>query len=163
MIRFAAHFACYGKYVIRYAGTASRAYSGITMSLLKKLIAIRISSKRSAPSTTPAGSGSTPADQWVWSALDIARLAAMADDLAHVPSIKGSADIFTQMLERLQVSLVGCSACVTVLILERKRKVIEPSFTRSPTRLVALSSQLFGMGGSARRHPRDTKKHAMTS
>jgi len=67
---------------------------------------MRISSKRSVSSTTPAGSGSAPADQWIWSALYIARCAAMADDLAHVPSIKGIADIFTQMLERLQVSLV---------------------------------------------------------
>ncbi|KAF8333691.1 hypothetical protein F5887DRAFT_1259629 [Amanita rubescens] len=43
----------------------------------------------------------TPSD-WVLSALDIARRAAMADDLEHVPSIKGIADTFTRMLERLQ-------------------------------------------------------------
>jgi hypothetical protein len=66
------------------------------------------SSKREAPSA----SGTTP-DDWIWSALDIARRAVMADDLEHIPSIKGIADIFTQILERLQVSLTICSACVT--------------------------------------------------
>ena len=47
-----------------------------------KVKAVRISSKRSMPSVAPVASGSTPAD-WLQSALDIARWAAMADDLAH--------------------------------------------------------------------------------
>ena len=72
------------------------------MASIINLIAIRIFSKRS-PSTTPLESQSAPVD-WVWSALDIAEQAAMAEDLAQVPSIAKIASIFSQMLERLQVS-----------------------------------------------------------
>ncbi|KAF8333687.1 hypothetical protein F5887DRAFT_1259560 [Amanita rubescens] len=68
---------------------------------VSKVRATRTSSKRDTPSATSATSGSAP-DDWFWSALDIARRAAMADDLEHVPSIKGIAEIFTRMLERLQ-------------------------------------------------------------
>jgi hypothetical protein len=84
-----------------------------TMPLIRidKFLAARTSSHRDTPSATSAASGSAPED-WVWSALDIARRAAMADDLEHVPSIKGIAEIFTRMLEWLQVSLETCSACV---------------------------------------------------
>ena len=62
------------------------------MASIGKLIAIRIFSSRSAPADL------------VWNALDIARRAAMTDDLAHVPSIAQIANIFTKMLEQLQVN-----------------------------------------------------------
>ncbi len=88
-------------------GTMSGGRSSF-LSVLKLPNLRAVLTKRDAPSA----SGSAP-DDWVLSALDIARRAAiMADDLEHVPSIKGIADIFTQMLERLQVSLTSCSACV---------------------------------------------------
>ena len=61
---------------------------------------------RGVPSATSA-----PED-WVLGALVIARRAVMADDLEHVPSIKGIADIFTRMLKQLQVSLTSCWARV---------------------------------------------------
>ena len=67
---------------------------------MNKLFALRIFSKR-VPLATPVEPPSTI--DWVWNALDVARRAANADDLEHVPSIKGVADIFTQMLEQLQV------------------------------------------------------------
>jgi hypothetical protein len=72
------------------------------MASISKFIAIRIFSRRS-PLTTPLESQSAPVD-WVWNALDIARRAAMADDLAHVPSITRIANIFTEMIEQLQVN-----------------------------------------------------------
>ena len=38
--------------------------------------------------------------------MDVARLAATTDELAHIPSIGNVANIFTQMLQQLQVSYV---------------------------------------------------------
>lgn len=64
------------------------------MASIGKLIAIRIFSSRSAPADS------------VWNALDSARRAAMTDDLAHVPSIARIANVFTKMLEQLQVNLL---------------------------------------------------------
>ena len=73
---------------------------------MKRILALRIFPRRTS-SATPPGSRSTPTDgkcDWVRSALDIATRMAVADDLAQIPSVKGIAGIFTQMLERLQVS-----------------------------------------------------------
>jgi hypothetical protein len=64
--------------------------------------AVRISSNRNASSATAQESSA----EWLWSALDIARQAAMSDDLLHVPSITSIAEIFTQMLEQLQVRFI---------------------------------------------------------
>ena len=61
-----------------------------------KPILIRIFSKQSPVPTSPT-------DDWVWNALSVARRAAMAEDLAYHPSIPRIANIFTQMLEQLQV------------------------------------------------------------
>jgi hypothetical protein len=72
---------------------------------MNKLFALRIFSKR-VPLAATVEPPPTPVD-WEWNALDIARRAAKADDLEHVPSIKGIADIFTRMLEQLQVCFMA--------------------------------------------------------
>ncbi|KAF8329630.1 hypothetical protein F5887DRAFT_114713 [Amanita rubescens] len=66
-----------------------------------KVKAVRISSDCGTPSARPAVSDSSPGDDWIWSALDTVRNAAMTNNLAHIPSIKDIADVFTRMLERL--------------------------------------------------------------
>ncbi|KAF8674792.1 hypothetical protein AX14_005249 [Amanita brunnescens Koide BX004] len=60
-----------------------------------KVKAVRI------PSARPTGSASSPSDDWIWTALDTARNAAMTNELARIPSIKAIADVFTRMLECL--------------------------------------------------------------
>ena len=100
--------------------TALRAQTVITMPppRSEKVRAVRTSSK---PSATSAASGLAP-DDWIWNALDIARRAAMADDLEHVPSIKAIADIFTRMLERLQVGFTSCSERLMCSFFKGKEK-----------------------------------------
>ena len=86
--------------------TALRMKTPIIMKpFLRKVKAIRISSKRTAPAATAR----EPTTDWLRAALDIARRAAMADDLVHVPSIKDIADIFTQMLAQLEVRFIFLS------------------------------------------------------
>ncbi|KAF8332164.1 hypothetical protein F5887DRAFT_1080998 [Amanita rubescens] len=46
-------------------------------------------------------SESSPNDDWIWSALDTAINAVTTNNLAHIPSVKRIADVFTRMLERL--------------------------------------------------------------
>ncbi len=99
--------------------TALRAHIQVTTTMppvrSDKVKAVRISSDLCTPSARPAVSESSPGDDWIWSALDIARNVAMANDLAHIPSIKGIADVFTRMLKRLHVNWItalcklGCS------------------------------------------------------
>ena len=68
---------------------------------LRKVKAIRIYS----PSIAPAATAQEPGADWLQNALDIARQAAMAD----IQSIKDIADIFTQMLARLEVRFICLS------------------------------------------------------
>ncbi|KAF8340906.1 hypothetical protein F5887DRAFT_919344 [Amanita rubescens] len=71
------------------------------MSPSRRVKAVRTRSSKRIRRTTPSTSLASPAD-WVWSALHIARRAAMADDIAHIPCIQDMANIFTRMLEQLQ-------------------------------------------------------------
>jgi hypothetical protein len=112
-----------------------------------KVRAVRTSSKQDAPSA----SGSTP-DDWVWSALDIARRAAMADDLEHVPSIKAIAEIFTRMLERLQVSLTTCSARVTCSLAVTSSKGMKK---HTKDEFYVITNEIGSLIGSVLRYARE--------
>ncbi|KAF8340905.1 hypothetical protein F5887DRAFT_919343 [Amanita rubescens] len=71
------------------------------MSPTRRVKAVRTRSSKRIRRTTPSTSLASPAD-WVWSALHIARRAAMADDIAHIPCIQDIANIFQGMLKQLQ-------------------------------------------------------------
>jgi hypothetical protein len=120
------------------------------MNPLKKLIPIRLFADRSPLASTAACPQPTP-DDWVMHAMDTARLAATAEDLTNNPSIRNVGNVFTQMLQQLQVNSIDQQCLTTTLTFLRNSKRIGSSFVQSRRRSTALLNQLFAMRRSTTR------------
>ena len=79
----------------------------VTMIPLKKLIRVRLFVNRSSLASTAACPQPTTLDDWARHAMDTARL-------AHISSIRDAVNIFTQMLQQLQVGSI-VRQCSTAL------------------------------------------------
>ena len=80
----------------------------VIMTPLKNLVRVRLFANRSSSASTAACPQPTTLDNdnWVRHAMDTAKLATTADELAHIPSIQDAVNIFIQMLQQLQVCFI---------------------------------------------------------